>query len=88
MAEHASIFQTSALSYVYSRYLRFDWPFAFEDAFFHDEATGRYYPSPLFEKYHGDLRRWRVRDEFYDEFPEMRADIEGDRARFGDSLGA
>ena len=88
VSQHSSIFQTSALSYVYSRYLRFDWPFAFEDAFFHDEATGYYYPSPLFERYHGDLSHWTVEEEFYEKFPEMRADIEGDRRRYGESLAA
>ncbi|KAF2626000.1 hypothetical protein BU25DRAFT_396170 [Macroventuria anomochaeta] len=88
LSQHSSIFQTSALSHVYSHYLRFDWPFAFEDAFFHDEATGHWYPSPLFERYHGDLRHWSVREEFYEKFPEMRTDIEGDQRRFGESLGA
>ena len=87
VSQHSSIFQTSTLSHVYSRYLRFDWPFAFEDAFFRDEATGYYYPSPLFERYHGDLSHWSVREEFYEQFPEMRRDIEGDRRRFGESLG-
>lgn len=72
---------------MYSRYLKFDWPFAFEDAFFFDESTGYHYPSPLFERYHGDLRRWGVKEEFYERFPEMRTDIEGDRVRFAENLG-
>lgn len=84
VSQHKSIFQTSALSHVYSRYQKFDWPFSFEDAFFHDEATGYHYPSPLFEKYHSDLRHWAVKEEFYEKFPEMRADIEGDRMRFAE----
>ncbi|KAF9698912.1 hypothetical protein EKO04_002756 [Ascochyta lentis] len=88
VSQHSSIFQTSTLSHVYSRYLRFDWPFAFEDAFYYDDARGRYHPSPLFERYHGDLRRWNVTEDFYDKFPDMRGDIEGDRRRFGASLGA
>ncbi|KAF1934302.1 uncharacterized protein M421DRAFT_88290 [Didymella exigua CBS 183.55] len=87
VSQHSSIFQTSALSHVYGRYLKFDWPFAFEDAFFHDEATGYHYPSPLFERYHGDLRYWSVANEFYEKFPEMRADIEGDRRRFAEDVG-
>ncbi|KAL1649772.1 hypothetical protein SLS61_006149 [Didymella pomorum] len=86
VSQHSSIFQTSALSHVYSRYLKFDWPFAFEDAFFHDEVTDYYYPSPLFERYHGDLRHWSVREEFYEKFPEMRTDIEGDRRRFAEEM--
>ncbi|KAJ4337544.1 hypothetical protein N0V95_008306 [Ascochyta clinopodiicola] len=86
VSQHTSIFQTSTLSHVYSRYLRFDWPFAFEDAFYYDDARERYFPSPLFERYHGDLRRWNVTEDFYDKFPDMRGDIEGDRRRFGESL--
>lgn len=82
--QHAALFQTSALSHMYSRHLTFDWPFAFEDAFCRDAATGQHYPSPLFERYHGDLGRWGVRSEFYDEFPDMWADIEGDRRRFAE----
>lgn len=69
---------------MYSRYLQFDWPFAFEDAFFFDEVTERWYPSPMFERYHKDLSCWSVREEFYERFPELRGDIEGDRRRFGE----
>jgi hypothetical protein len=79
---HTTIFQTSAgadLSSCYSRFLRFDWPFAIEDAFFLDEDTGMHYPSPLFERYHGDLKYWSVDEQFFDTFPEMRGDIEGDQ---------
>jgi hypothetical protein len=79
---HATLFQTSAgadLSSCYSRFLRFDWPFSFEDAFFLDENTGMHYPSPLFEHYHGDLKYWSVDEQFFDTFPEMRGDIEGDK---------
>jgi hypothetical protein len=79
---HATLFQTSAgadLSSCYSRFLRFDWPFSFEDAFFLDENTGTHYPSPLFEHYHGDLKYWSVDEQFFDTFPEMRGDIEGDK---------
>lgn len=39
-------------------------------------------PSPLFEHYHSNLKYWTVDERFYDRFPEMRADIEGDRWRF------
>jgi hypothetical protein len=82
VSNHSSIFRTGDLSKCYSSYLRFDWPFAFEDAFFLDEATGACYPNPLFERYHRDMRYWTVGDKFYETFPEMRGDIEGDRRRF------
>jgi len=85
VANHTSIFQSTALSRAYSRHLHFAWPFSFEDAFFQDARTGEYYASPLFERYHGDLTFWGVKESFYDAFPEMRSDIEGDRKRFGES---
>ena len=81
---HTTVFQTGELSRCYSRYVRFDWPFAFEDTFFHDERTNTHYPSPLFEHYHGDLKYWTVDPQFYEKFPEMRSDIEGDQARFSE----
>ena len=87
VSQHKSIFRTSALSHVYKSFIKFDWPFAFEDAFFHDEVTGQHRPNPLFERYHSDLRRWSVTEEFYAKFPEMRTDIEGDRRRFAEDLG-
>jgi hypothetical protein len=72
---------------VYKSFIKFDWPFAFDDAFFLDEVTGQHHPNPLFESYHNDLRRWSVTEEFYEKFPEMRTDIEGDRRRFSEDLG-
>lgn len=81
---HASIFQSGDLSKCYSKYLRFDWPFAFEDAFFFDDRKGMHYPSPLFERYHRDLKYWTVDPKFYQRFPEMMGDIEGDRRRFSE----
>jgi hypothetical protein len=80
---HATIFQNTDLSCCYSRYLRFDWPFPIEDAFFLDDSSGNHYPSPLFERYHGDLKYWSVDERFFDTFPEMKGDIEGDRCRGG-----
>lgn len=76
------MFQTQDLSHNYSRHLRFDWPFSFEDAFFFDELSQVYYPSPLFERYHRDLKYWMVNESFYERFPELMGDIEGDRHRF------
>ena len=81
---HMEIFQTQDLSQCYSHYLRFDWPFSFEDAFFFDDVVQAYYPSPLFERYHRDLKYWTVTDKFYEKFPEMMADIEGDRQRYSE----
>jgi len=79
---HTTIFQNGDLSKCYSEYLRFDWPFAFEDAFFLNEELGEWRPSPMFEKHHSDLKYWSVDRAFYRRFPEMEGDIEGDRGRF------
>ena len=84
MQRHTEIFQTQDMSHYYPQYLRFDWPFSFEDAFFFDEVTQAYYPSPLFERYHRDLKYWTIADQFYEKFPEMRGDIQGDRRRFSE----
>ncbi|KAI8937663.1 hypothetical protein NX059_005365 [Plenodomus lindquistii] len=79
-----TIFDTAEFSRCYSDYVEFDWPFTFEDAFFHDETTGTCYPSPLFERYHNDLRSWSVNPKFAEKFPEVVADIESDRRRFSE----
>lgn len=82
VAQHNEIFRTQDLSHNYSQYLSFEWPFSFEDAFFLDEMRQAFYPSPLFERYHRDLKYWTVSHNFYEKFPEMMSDIEGDRHRF------
>lgn len=84
LAEHPTLSQNTDLARAYTRYLRFEWPFSFEDAFFLDDATGTYHPSPLFERYHRDLKYWKMDEAFYQRFPEMRADIEGDRSKYGE----
>ena len=81
---HSEIFQNQDLSRNYSRHLRFDWPFSFEDAFFFDDLSLAFYPSPLFERYHRDLKYWTVNESFYERFPELMGDIEGDRRRFSE----
>lgn len=81
-----SFFYEADFAHDYRHYLRFEWPFSYDDAFFFDEASGIHYPSPLFEKYHRDLKRWSVAPQFYERFPEMRGDIEGDRKRFCDEV--
>ncbi|KAF2021645.1 hypothetical protein BU24DRAFT_362360 [Aaosphaeria arxii CBS 175.79] len=84
VSTHGSVFSNQEMSHAYGNYLRFQWPFSFEDAFFYDDLCQAYYPSPLFERYHRDLKYWTVTQEFYDKFPEMIMDIEGDRARFSE----
>jgi hypothetical protein len=63
--------------------LRFAWPFSFEDAFFQpDGESASWIPSPLWERYHADLQHWKLDDGFFDRFPEVRGDVEGDWVAF------
>ncbi|KAJ4358565.1 uncharacterized protein N0V89_003149 [Didymosphaeria variabile] len=74
---HHTLFRNSKLSNAYANHLRFDWPFSFEDTFYYDEGIGGWYPSPLFERYHGDVRCWTVGEAFWEGLEELRGDIEG-----------
>ncbi|KAL5374220.1 hypothetical protein DPSP01_012130 [Paraphaeosphaeria sporulosa] len=74
---HHTLFRNSKLSHNYANFLRFDWPFSFEDTFYYDDAIGGWYPSPLFERYHGDVRSWTVEEGFWEGLEELRGDIEG-----------
>ncbi|KAF2691442.1 hypothetical protein K458DRAFT_425405 [Lentithecium fluviatile CBS 122367] len=86
LATYPALITSSDLSHCYSHYLRFDWPFSFEDTFFYDDDSNAWYPSPLFERYHSDLRYWGFREQFYDRFPEIRGDVEGDWRVFGEEV--
>ncbi|KAF2181174.1 hypothetical protein K469DRAFT_752993 [Zopfia rhizophila CBS 207.26] len=59
----------------FQRHFRFDWPFSFEDTFYLDHQTGSYYPSPLFERYHKDLKYWTMDQAFFQKFPNVANDI-------------
>ncbi|KAF2440307.1 hypothetical protein P171DRAFT_447294 [Karstenula rhodostoma CBS 690.94] len=72
-----TLFRNSKLSHNYANFLRFDWPFSFEDSFYYDDAMGGWCPSPLFERYHSDVRSWTVEEGFWDGLEEHRGDIEG-----------
>lgn len=82
LTEHRSVFRTSTLSRMFQRYFKFDWPYSIEDAFFFDEEIGYYRPSPVFERYHDDLKYWTLGEGFYDKYPQLRSDIDGDRRTF------
>ena len=82
LSHYSLLSRSAALSFYYLSCLRFDWPFAFEDAFFHNKDTGSYLPSPLFETYSCNLKHWMMEETFYENFPEMRGDIEGDRVLY------
>lgn len=75
--QHATLFSDSRLCSAYANCLRFDWPFSFEDTFYYNEAIQGWCPSPVFEKFHGDVSRWTVSEAFWEGFEELRGDIEG-----------
>ncbi|OCK77888.1 hypothetical protein K432DRAFT_427681 [Lepidopterella palustris CBS 459.81] len=62
-------------SAAFQRHFRFDWPFSFEDTYHFDPDTGSYYSSPLFERYHRDLKYWTMDQEFFLRFPELVDDM-------------
>ena len=74
---HDRLFGDSKLANAYANYLHFDWPFSFEDTFCFDETIQGWYPSPIFERYHSDVRCWTVSEAFWDGLEELRSDIEG-----------
>lgn len=59
----------------YLRRFRFAWPFSFEDTYKYNPRTDTYTPSPLFERYHRDLKFWTMDDAFFWEFPELASAI-------------
>lgn len=84
LAAHATFFKCSDLLHCYSHYLRFDWPFSFEDTFFYDETIDAWQPSPLFDHYHNNLKRWGMDEAFLKKFPEVRGAVESDWRMFGE----
>ena len=59
-------------SVAYQHHFRFSWPFTFDDAYLYDTATGEYSISPMFERYHSDLKYWGVEPVFFEKFPEFK----------------
>jgi hypothetical protein len=68
---HAQYFQTTDFSEAYRKHFKFSWPFSFEDTYHYDERTDTYRLSPLFEKYHRDLKNWRFEESFFKKYPEL-----------------
>lgn len=68
---HAQYFQTTAFSEAYRRHFKFSWPFTFEDTYHYDDRNDTYCLSPLFEKYHRDLKSWRFEESFFKRYPEL-----------------
>lgn len=59
-------------SVAYQHHFRFSWPFTFDDAYLYDPLTCTYSISPMFERYHSDLKYWGVEPVFFEKFPEFK----------------
>ena len=73
---HAQYFQTTDFSEAYREHFQFSWPFSFEDTYAYDEKRDTYRLSPLFEKYHRDLKSWRFEEGFFRKYPELLEAVE------------
>jgi hypothetical protein len=67
--------ESKKFSESYLKHFQFMWPFCFEDTFQHCPTTDSYSASPLFERYHRDLRCWSMQKKFFWEYPELMEDI-------------
>ncbi|KFY72045.1 hypothetical protein V499_07814 [Pseudogymnoascus sp. VKM F-103] len=68
-------FATGDFSAYFRRHYKFSWPFSFEDTYVYDGASNTYQMSPIFARYHRDLKYWGVERPFLEKFPELAGDI-------------
>lgn len=68
-------FATRDFSIYFRRHYKFSWPFSFEDAYIYCKDSNNYRLSPIFERYHRDLKNWGVEKPFLQKFPELAQDI-------------
>ncbi|RDW74140.1 hypothetical protein BP5796_07582 [Coleophoma crateriformis] len=73
--QHSYYFSTAEFSVYYRQHFKFCWPFRFEDTYCYDSATNSYSISPLFIRYHRDMRCWSMQKRFFEKFPEFVGDI-------------
>lgn len=67
--------ESARFAAAYMRNFRFQWPFSLEDTYQYHPASGTYVATPLFERYHRDLKFWTMDEEFFWDFPEFKEDI-------------
>lgn len=72
---HSDVYATKAFAAAYHKNFHFAWPFSFDETFRYDACTRQYTPSPLFKRYHTDLRFWRMKPAFFEQFPELAQDM-------------
>jgi hypothetical protein len=67
--------ESARFAAAYMRNFRFQWPFSLEDTYQYHPVSDTYVASPLFERYHRDLKFWTMDQEFFWDFPEFKEDI-------------
>jgi hypothetical protein len=72
---HNYYFADSEFSVQYRQHFKFSWPFGFDDTYYYDPSTRTYRISPLFERYHRDIRSWSLEQVFFKKFPELIGEI-------------
>jgi len=72
---HNYYFATSEFSIHYRQHFKFSWPFSFDDTYHYEPETKTYSTSPLFERYHRDMRCWSLEQVFFEKFPEFKGSI-------------
>ena len=72
---HNYYFATSEFSVHYRQHFKFSWPFGFDETYRYDPLTNKYQISPLFERYHRDVRCWSLEKVFFQKFPELIGEI-------------
>jgi hypothetical protein len=72
---HNYYFATSEFSVHYRQHFKFSWPFSFDDTYRYDPSTNTYRISPLFERYHRDMRCWSLEKVCFEKFPELIGEI-------------
>ncbi|KAE9379670.1 hypothetical protein N431DRAFT_478623 [Stipitochalara longipes BDJ] len=72
---HHEYFATSDFSKYFCNHYKFSWPFPFEDTYTYCKESNTYQLSPVFERYHRDLKYWGVEKPFLEKFPELAQDI-------------
>ncbi|KFY32592.1 hypothetical protein V493_00061 [Pseudogymnoascus sp. VKM F-4281 (FW-2241)] len=75
MENNHSYFDTSEFSTYFRRHYKFAWPFSFEDSYIYDKESNTYQISPIFARYHHDIKYWGVERPFLERFPELAGDI-------------
>lgn len=70
-----SYFATSDFSAYFRRHYKFSWPYSFEDTYVFDRELNTYQMSPMFARYHRNIKYWGVERPFLEKFPELAGDI-------------